>query len=217
MRRKRNLVHDPGMFNQIFNQFAQFAGLDSDRDGVPDFRDCRPFNPFMHGTGYIRDEEGRIIKKGDLKKIAAEYFGLTQDPMEAGYIMPSGKMLDFSGKKFGGSPGVRHMDHRDIQDVMKEARAEAMIKFQKEEQAIRFSKHKDSIYVDAIRKPTPEQIQAIRLAMLMHPRPELITLERTNEKGTVTDPDLERLESEHPHPILIQKWIQKAFRKKRRI
>jgi len=41
-------------------------------------------------------------------------FGTTEDPCEAGYILPDGTMLDFSGKKEGGSPGMRSFDHRDI-------------------------------------------------------------------------------------------------------
>jgi len=34
--------------------------------------------------------------------------------MEAGYVLPSGKLLDFSGKKFGGRPHTRSLDHSEV-------------------------------------------------------------------------------------------------------
>lgn len=50
----------------------------------------------------------------DILTKAKNYFGLTTSISEAGYILPNGTMLDFSGKKFGGSPNRRSMDHREI-------------------------------------------------------------------------------------------------------
>lgn len=47
-----------------------------------------------------------------------KYFGTTNSVMEAGYITPNGKMLDFSGRHEGGTDrDVRNVDHRDIQEV----------------------------------------------------------------------------------------------------
>lgn len=48
---------------------------------------------------------------------AKEYFGVTTNFKEVGYITPDGAMLDFSGKKFGGSPGRRTMDHSEIGEM----------------------------------------------------------------------------------------------------
>lgn len=45
---------------------------------------------------------------------AVDYYGLTDDINEAGYILPDGGMLDFSGKGMGGMPGRRAFDHREI-------------------------------------------------------------------------------------------------------
>lgn len=39
--------------------------------------------------------------------------GLTTDLREAGYIRPDGKLIDLSGKKEGGTPGYRALDHRE--------------------------------------------------------------------------------------------------------
>jgi hypothetical protein len=50
----------------------------------------------------------------DVTKTAEKVFGTTNNPKEAGYVTPDGKMLDFSGKKIGGTPGVRSLDHREI-------------------------------------------------------------------------------------------------------
>jgi hypothetical protein len=44
----------------------------------------------------------------------SRYFGLTNDLREAGYIMPTGALVDFSGKSEGGMPQMRSFDHREI-------------------------------------------------------------------------------------------------------
>jgi hypothetical protein len=44
----------------------------------------------------------------------SRHFGLTNDWREAGYIMPSGALTDFSGKREGAMPKMRSFDHREI-------------------------------------------------------------------------------------------------------
>ncbi len=47
------------------------------------------------------------------------YFGYTNDPKQAGYLTPDGKLLDFSGKKWGNTGGVkREIDHREINTIL---------------------------------------------------------------------------------------------------
>lgn len=49
-------------------------------------------------------------------------FGKTYDPKEAGYILPTGTALDFSGRSQGAGIeafGKRYMDHREVSDIVK--------------------------------------------------------------------------------------------------
>lgn len=46
---------------------------------------------------------------------AVRVFGLTDDPAEAGYLLPDGSFLDFSGSREGGPHGQRAYDHRQIE------------------------------------------------------------------------------------------------------
>jgi len=49
-----------------------------------------------------------------LNKAAIKEFGTTSNFLEVGYIKHDGKLLDFSGKKEGGTPGMRSYDHREV-------------------------------------------------------------------------------------------------------
>lgn len=66
----------------------------------------------------LKNREGR--KNNLYISKAIEHFGLTDDPQEAGYILPDGTMLDFSGKNEGNPDnavyraGMRSRDHREI-------------------------------------------------------------------------------------------------------
>ena len=53
----------------------------------------------------------------EIDKLAKDYFGLTDNVKEAGYILNDGSLLDLSGKKFGGPSNTRSMDHREIVDA----------------------------------------------------------------------------------------------------
>lgn len=63
------------------------------------------------------------ISTNDLFARAKERFGTTRDIREAGYVLPDGTMLDFSGRHWvsGGDTsylnGDRQVDHRDIADL----------------------------------------------------------------------------------------------------
>jgi len=86
---------------------------------------------------------------------------LTNDYREAGYILPDGRMLDFSGKKEGGQFGYRSYDHRDIWQVTGEGGTDGMHEFMRVTGSIRFGGHVGSIVMDLMYPPTPEQLQTI--------------------------------------------------------
>ncbi len=50
----------------------------------------------------------------DLTKKAVEFFGITANSKEAGFILPDGRMLDLSGAV----KGERHIDHRSVNKLM---------------------------------------------------------------------------------------------------
>ena len=73
-------------------------------------------------VGEDRTNANKWLAKQDITmKIAKDFFGTTENIQEAGYILPDGSMLDFSGANFGGSVrGKRMLDHRDIRDAFEE-------------------------------------------------------------------------------------------------
>lgn len=101
---------------------------------------------------------------------AKSEFGITADYNEAGYVLPDGTMLDFSGKRHGGQRGERGLDHRQIgeaepEDEQKTGDAtDRMIRFMKTTGAIRFVSYADVFTLESVRPLTEAQIY--RLARL---------------------------------------------------
>jgi hypothetical protein len=87
--------------------------------------------------------------------------GETHDLNEAGYILPDGTLLDFSGKRNGGSGGVRQEDHRQLPlpIVGEISGTELMVAFMKLG-AIRMDKN--SGLIDIAIAPTPNQLRIIK-------------------------------------------------------
>lgn len=80
----------------------------------------------------MQDKSSASFNLAEKAKEAQEYFGTTSDFREAGYLTVTGKLLDFSGKKFGARKGQRSMDHREISDIYTEEDldgGEAMVAF----------------------------------------------------------------------------------------
>jgi hypothetical protein len=84
----------------------------------------------------VEEQEGEDarsfdIDNADIFDLAIQDKGLTDDINEAGYILPDGRMLDFSGKRNGGQPGNRAEDHRQIVSQAGVSGSDAMIAFQR--------------------------------------------------------------------------------------
>jgi SAM-dependent methyltransferase len=104
----------------------------------------------------------------DLWEWAKSVKGTTDDINEAGYILPDGTLLDFSGKRDGGPMGDRAEDHRQLGLPTEEyiTGTDLMLAFM-EDGAIRIDAN--SGLVDIARRPTFDQEAKIREVLEMNP------------------------------------------------
>lgn len=100
----KNTVYDSKDFGEGNNQYVVF---DSNQ-----IKNVDNLNPTSNED--IRYSLSPVSEKINRAK---QEIGTTTDLREAGYLTPDGEYLDFSGKKHGGQPGRRSMDHREIADI----------------------------------------------------------------------------------------------------
>ena len=111
--------------------------------------------------------ESEFARKGKPSKeeyveLAVKEFGTTYEPLEAGFVLPDGTMLDFSGKKQGGSGGTRAYDHRQIGASFEDfddlpGYTEGMQDFMVNTGALRISVNRDTLNVNYIGSLTDKQ------------------------------------------------------------
>lgn len=78
------------------------------------------FNPESNDIRFRTAEQ-----KQELFNKAKEIMGITSNIKAAGYILPDGALLDFSGSKFGSDDtSRRHVDHREIDNYLYDAAQE---------------------------------------------------------------------------------------------
>jgi hypothetical protein len=121
------------------------------------------YNAIIKALGKDKDEATKLIELQHRK--ASRTFGVTRDIREGGYILPNGSMLDFSGKREGGMPGMRSYDHRDIWQVNEIGGTEGMLEFMKTG-AIRMDGNSGSINIST--KPTSKQLGVIKQIAQKH-------------------------------------------------
>lgn len=108
---------------------------------------------------------------------AVQHFGITADIREAGYLLPCGRLLDFSGRaedpssrKLPRDPykGQRSTDHRDLPDSIADAlpeqpgsEANLMVRFMEATGAIRL-KHPFGLSLITDYTPTEEQFRVLQ-------------------------------------------------------
>lgn len=116
---------------------------------------------------------------------AIKHFGITKDPREAGYIMPGGEMLDFSGRHYSKDhpslAGQRAVDHRELpESIIDETGggSEGMRHFISATGAIRHSPESNGIEVSSM--PTMSQLSTISYHYAKHP--EGINVDITDPK-----------------------------------
>ena len=81
----------------------------------------KPISPTDKNLIQEKKRPGELFRVSDESRIvpaAIKEFGLTDDFSESGYMLTDGRLLDFSQKKEGGTPGGRPLDHRSINYVL---------------------------------------------------------------------------------------------------
>ena len=147
----------------------------------------------------------------DLIERAVENFGLTNDVREAFYVLPDGRMLDGSGRHWGGDErsvaGQRQVDHSDISEVIDDASgADAMYEWMGRTGAMRF----DQIVgiASVARPPTKAQLDVLNRAN----RGKYLALSLNTPEGRIVDD----VEFESSSKAKIQDFFDQALEKARR-
>jgi len=96
----------------------------------------------------------------ELDKIAKKHFGTTTDINEAGYILNDGSLLDFSGKRDGGTPHKRGYDHREISSAFDETEHDVGFDEFIDNGAVRFMPESNSFFI--ARMPSEKQFAKMK-------------------------------------------------------
>lgn len=172
-------------------QFIKAAGIPPTRivsggwiaDGVYDASERSDTARFVEQEKARQKVEDRLRRDGFLFHRAIEgpalmslkakkFFGVTTDPMETGYILPSGEMLDLSGRhqNVNATPGRRTVDHTRLFGSYKQGKDNnpmgltqdgwaAVIEFQQKSGAVRVDAQFG--YASVVGMPTDAQLRQV--------------------------------------------------------
>lgn len=139
-------------------------------------------------TNEAEAKEKAAIEKSGLseaeyfRKQAVKEFGYTPFFYDAGYIVPNGKMLNFSGEK-GRHFGTRGEDHRGIGRIYENTQgSKAMVRFMNDGN-IRIMGETPGIDISAKVKPTNEQYALIRKFVRESANKEYFAVDISDEQG----------------------------------
>lgn len=144
-------------------------------------------------------------------KKAKKIFGETNNFRNAGYILPEGTLLDFSGFNQGAflpPGGARYLDHRDIFQAMsgRGGGTEGMLKFIDNSDAARVSYDGSDMLLHLINKPTKQQLNALRYEF---PQMNSIYIDIADKKGKIT----KATEIYNPKFNKVKTWLDEVFKK----
>ena len=144
---------------------------------------------------------------------AKAYYGTTYSKYAAGYILPDGDMLDFSGKKFGGRGGYRTMDHREVSmfyvDEEKTAeRWQAIDQFIKDTGAVRIGVDESGFGFADIVKSVGLTADQLRVITYCFNRVDRVDIDIYDDLFTAAPQ--ETLEFDYPRAVDIY-WALKGF------
>ena len=152
----------------------------------------------------ISQEVSEDRKITSLINEAVREFKTTTDINEAGYIMPNGKMLDFSGKREGASGGGRPIDHRAIARIkgIEGYYTDGMIEFMNNTGAIRVNSSA-GLNIDIVKLITPQQ----KTTILRNIRGKEYFLIEVNDDGGIA---IWQREIQMPRVYDVSKLIEEA-------
>ena len=132
--------------------------------------------------------EAKGLSENDYhRNLAVKEFGYTPYFYDAGYILPNGKMLNFSGEK-GRHYGSRGQDHRAIGTIFIDdiSGSEAMVKFMHEGN-IRIMAESPAVDFASNQVPTSEQYATIKKFIRQYAKEEYFSVDFTDERGYTID------------------------------
>lgn len=134
-------------------------------------------------------EQEAIAKSGlseadYFRKLANKEFGYTPYFYDAGYILPNGKMLNFSGEK-GKHFGTRGEDHRAIGIIYANTQGtDALVRFMNDGN-IRIMAESPGLDISSNIEPSKEQYSTIRSFIYQYANKEYFNIDLSDENGRV--------------------------------
>ncbi|MFA5706845.1 MAG: ParB/Srx family N-terminal domain-containing protein, partial [Candidatus Neomarinimicrobiota bacterium] len=113
----------------------------------------RAYQQAIEGAELAKARKAQKSERKHIDRSRLRELGYTNDPREAGYITPIGKLIDLSGKREGGQPGTRSYDHREAGGTL------GMQEFM-DEGSIRMDYRAGSF--DIVAMPTSAQLKIVR-------------------------------------------------------
>ena len=192
----------------------------------------RPLANVVSAMGAGEKATAQVVKgaegaesTSDLAAKAKEVFGKTRDIREAGYVMPDGSMLDFTGRhqvtndyarvgdfnrpvegKRDWMAGERNVDHRDVSDLIDAPQGisgtDAMTQFMDQTNAIR---NKPGIGFESVETPTDQQLKALVGGHNKSYRGEPMMVELSDR---ATGDVIASTEFEKPSVEVVKKWFE---------
>ena len=141
-------------------------------------------------TNLAQKREAAAIEKSGLseadyfRKMAVKEFGYTADFVDAGYLLPNGKMLNFSGEK-GKHFGVRGQDHRAIGVVFEGTTGSAALARFMNGGNIRIMAESPGIDIAADAEPTTQQYAKIRAFVREYANKRFFNVDISDAQGIV--------------------------------
>lgn len=139
-------------------------------------------------TSIANQKEQKAIERSGLtegeyfRKAALKEYGYTASIADAGYLLPNGKFLNFSGEK-GKSFGVRGLDHRNIGTIFEATSGTAaMIRFMNGGN-IRVMAESPGLDIYAGSEPTKEQYASIKKMVREYAGKRFFVVDLSDENG----------------------------------